>query len=45
MYPTWHYALIAQLDLVYQPFAKFPDSRNIAFKALSEGAAVVNARS
>jgi hypothetical protein len=41
------HVLIAELHLAFnfQPFVKFPDSRNSAFKAFSEGAAVVNARS
>ena len=40
MYPAY-----TKLHLVFQPFVKFPDSRNSAFKALLEGPAVVNARS
>jgi hypothetical protein len=32
------HALIAELHLAFQPFVKFPDSCNSAFKALSEGA-------
>ena len=37
------HVLIAELHLAFnfQPFVKFPDSRNSAFKAFSEGAAVV----
>jgi hypothetical protein len=33
-----------RIVLVFQPFANFPDCRNIALKVLSEGTVVVNTR-
>jgi len=37
--------LITKLDLVFQPLAKFPDSRNVTFKVFPEGTTIVNPNS